>query len=293
LLEYLLWLVRRNEDDLINIYNFLTPLVKLANGGDTLNRGYWNEETRNPVQAQEALCKVISQFGSFNSAQTILDVGSGASGPALNFKSFYNFLDIICMDLNFNQIRNVVRNTDESTKSEKISLKPNANILRYINGSANILPFKSRSIDRIVALESHHHFRPLNLFFQESRRVLKDNGSLIIATPVKTFDSSFLSEILTLGLLSLTFGSKNLLLSYLKSTLGSCGFQITDILSIGNYVFPRQTENYIRNRESIKQRIPSQYPSYTERLLYKMIMKTKNVYQKGKIDYLLIKSQPV
>jgi hypothetical protein len=58
-------------------------VVELANGGSILNRGYWSNNTRDPLQAQYQLCKLIGEFGSFHLAKTLLDVGSGISNPAI------------------------------------------------------------------------------------------------------------------------------------------------------------------------------------------------------------------
>ena len=290
-MQYLLWLLRRNENDLINIYNFLVPLVKLANGGDTLNRGYWDEKTKDPVEAQQRLCKLIGEFACFNSAKTVLDVGSGYSGPAKTLKSLYSFLDIVCIDLNFNQLRNAVQLYGDN-RPVISSGQQNGSPLTYINATANILPVAGHSFDRIVALESHHHFRPLNLFILECKRVLVDNGLLTIATPVKTFESNILSEFIKMGIPFLTLNSKNLVLKHIQSIINSCGFEIKDILSIGSYVFPAQTDYYVHNRELIKESIPKAYPWYTEKLLHNLVMKTNQAYLNGNIDYVLLNCSP-
>jgi len=292
LLNYLLWILRRNEDDLINIYNYLTPLVRLANGGYTLNRGYWDEKTTDPLQAQQNLCKVMGKFACLDSAKTVLDVGSGFSGPAITLKSLYSLLDIVCIDLNFNQLRNAAKVRQAQDEPAAPNVQQNDRTLAFINATATTLPVARHSFDRIVALEAHHHFRPLSLFIKESKRVLVDNGLLIIASPVKTFDTNIMSEFIKIGIPFLTLNSKNLVLSNLKSMIQNCGFQINDIVSIGASVFPAQTDYYNRNRELIKQKLPKMYPSYTEKLLHNLMTKTNQAYQKGKIDYVLIKCSP-
>jgi len=46
-----LWILRRNEFDIINCHNFMTPYILLATGGTMLNFGYSNEKITNPIQA--------------------------------------------------------------------------------------------------------------------------------------------------------------------------------------------------------------------------------------------------
>lgn len=267
-------------------------MVRLANGGHTLNRGYWDEKTRDPIQAQRNLCELIGKFACFDSAKTMLDVGSGYSGPATTFKSIYSFMDIVCMDLNFNQLKDAVIVQDSAKRPATAYTHKNDSRLTFINGTATTLPVAQHSFDRIVALESHHHFRPFSAFLKECKRVLADKGLLTIASPVKTFDSNMVSEFIKMGIPFLTLNSKNLVASYLQSIIQSCGFQTKDMLSIGKYVFPAQTGYYNRNRELIKQSIPKTYPWYTEKLLHNLVIKTNEAYKKGIIDYVLIKCGP-
>jgi ubiquinone/menaquinone biosynthesis C-methylase UbiE len=191
----------------------------------------------------------------------------------------YRCLDAICLDLNYDQLNNSRKNPDLRNSQASIT---------SINGTANLLPFADHSIDRIVALESHHHFLPLNLFIGESKRVLEEHGLLIIASPIKVTDTNFVEDFLKLGFLSLTLQSKNYLLTYLKSVLADFGFQIKNILHVGSYVFRPMADYYIHNRGIIKQRVAMGYPLFIEKLLCSMVMKSVYAYNKGMIDYLLI-----
>ena len=260
--------------------------MRLANGGYTLNRGYWNERTSNPLQAQSQLCELIGNFGSFSTARSILDVGGGSAAPARIWKSLYQNVDVICLDLNYDQLHGSQNSSNKWTMNEKaenyrLQITP-------INGTANMFPFADHTIDRIVALESHHHFLPLSLFIGESKRVLESNGTLVIASPVKLVDTNIAEDFLRLGFLSLTLQSRNYLLSYLKLVLADFGFRIKDVLNIGSNVFRPLADYYIHNRQEIRQRVSSGYPLFFERLLYSMILRSVYAYNKGMIDYLLL-----
>lgn len=272
--------------------------MELANGGDNLNRGYWNKDTKDPLQAQYQLCKLIGEFGNFHSAKTLLDIGSGVSKPAIHWKSMYSLLDIICLDLNFNQLKssqrkgndnyNITPNSVDDTASVKQSVS-----LSNVNASARMLPFASHSIDRIIALESHQHFKPLNFFIQETKRVLTRNGSFVIASPVKLSSSNFLTELLKLGILSLALNSKNYEMEYIKLLLKQRGFHINDIKHIGSNIYEPVEHYFTQNRRMLKLNISNKkYPPFVEKAIYKLLLKSKEAYQKGMVDYVLIKCSP-
>src|ERR671924_778958 len=56
--------------------------------------------------------------------------------------------------------------------------------LFFVNATSSALPFAENSVDRIIALESAQHFKPLSDFFMESNRVLEKNGIFVTAMPV-------------------------------------------------------------------------------------------------------------
>ena len=285
LLRYLFWILRGSGTDIVNIYNSVTPVIELANGGKTLNRGYWNNNAKNPLQAQYQLCKLVGEFADFRSAHTLLDVGSGNSVPAIYWKSIYELLNITCLDINFDGLKTAAgRNKDLS----KIPSSNIGNRISHINASGTSLPFSNNSIDRIVTVEASHHFKPLELFVRECNRVLEEKGLLTIVTPVKTITQG-LTNLTKFGILSLFMPSNNYFLSNLKSIITRNGFQIIDILFLGPQVYEPVTNYYIENREILRHKILSEYPSYVETILYKSLLKTRDAYKKGVLEYVLIK----
>jgi len=298
LLQSLFWILRGNETDIINIYNHLRPVVELANGGCTLNRGYWNKDTRDPLEAQYQLCRLIGEFANFDSAKTLLDIGSGLSKPAIHWKSINPLLNIICVDLNFNQLKS----TPEKSNDFYVHV-PNTNFdedcleciskLSKVNASARMLPFANHSIDRIIALESHQHFRPLNFFIRESKRVLTYDGLFVIASPVKILSSNFLFEMSRFGILSLALKSKNFEIEYIKLLLNQEGFHIDEIKRVGFNIYEAAESYFTQNRRSLRMMISSKkYPPFIEKAIYNLLIKSKEAYQRGLLDYVLIKCSP-
>lgn len=310
-----LWIFRRNESDIINCYNFLTPFVVRATGGTMLNFGYWGEKTINPNEAQIDLCKIVGEFAQFQSAKNIVDIGSGFSAPALYWNSVYKHLNTVCLNVNFLQLKRAIglvkgfRNLINS-ESNHLALscvnQSKTNNISVLNGTAKQLPFKDQSIDRVIALESAQHFRPLIQFIQESRRILNyEDGLLILVLPVLTTTTiSKFEEIKRLGLLSFTWASEHYEIEFIKSLIKNSGFRIIDIRHIGNNVYRPVADYYSKNRHRIKEMLLSemicssisQYPKrllfkLSEHLIYRSALKMKDVSQKGYIDYVLIKAK--
>lgn len=286
-----MWTFRRNEHDVVNLYNSLSPLMQLATGGSMLNFGYWSKDTKNPLEAQQELCKIIAKLANLDSAKTILDVGSGLSAPATHWKSMYEDIQISCVNINFQQL-NIAKPVLNVTNFSSKSLVDQTNGISFVNATSTKLPFSNHCMDRIIALESAQHFKPLSDFIQESKRVLKHDGILVIAIPVITGKERLFS-FMKLGILSITWSSEHYGLELVKSTITKGGFQINRIEKIGANVYEPLTDYYIKNRDYLRQIILKKYPSYLENVLYKSLLKMKQVSQKDIIEYVLIQCIPV
>jgi ubiquinone/menaquinone biosynthesis C-methylase UbiE len=327
LLKSFLWINRRNEKDVVDLYNSLTPFVQLALAdppNHMLNFGYWTRSTTSPIEAQIELCKLVGEFANLKSARKVIDIGSGFCAPAILWKSMYNNLDIVCIDVNFNQLaialeipitttiaktdlfyvvnknvvnknvvnKNVVNKNVELTKS--ISL---------VNAAVNRLPFAINSVDTIIALESAQHFKPLTAFLRECRRVLTPKGLLVVAIPVlgrKLSNESIILQLTKLGILYFTWASEHYSLEKIESAIVTEGFEIQDIKHIGHSVYEPSASYYIQNRQVLRQRLRTNTSSHTksvlvdfvERLVYISALKMKDSSQKEIIDYVLIKAVP-
>jgi len=254
--------------------------MRLATGGDMLNFGFWNEKTSTPLLAQKNLCEVFGKMAQLDSNQKIIDVGSGLTSPALQWHDQYNIKEITCVNINSEQLKNSQSSISKNNFKEYFN---------FLNATATTLPFENESLDRVLALESAQHFKPLKNFFSESFRILKKDGMLILAIPVlvDTQKSSFMK----LGILSMTWPSEHYSVDFVKSLLEKEGFHINDFQKIGSNVYEPLANYYLKNRESLKNKILEKYPSYVEKILYKSIQKMKHVSQKKIIDYVLISCQ--
>ena len=243
--------------------------MQLATGGDMLNFGYWNGNASGLAEAQDNLCSLVDDIAELGSAKRLVDVGSGLSAPATLWKSAHDSLDISCVNINLQQLSS--------------SKQPYASPL---NATSTALPFSDKSADRIVALESAQHFKPLDKFMKESRRVLEPGGLLVIAMPVVTEAHPFFK----LGILSWTWSSEHYGVDYVKSSITSNGFKIKDIRRIGHQVYEPLTDYYVLHRGFLRENILKRYPPLLESVLYNSLLKMRDVSRKGIIDYIVIKA---
>ena len=270
-----LWTFRRNENDVVNLYNTLSPVMQLATGGDMLNFGYWHKEDMSPVNAQIRLCNKVGELAELESANSLLDIGSGLSAPAIIWAKLYPDVNISCLNINYIQLQLAKKIIEEKTLNSMIN---------GINSTSTMLPFSTNSLERIIALESVQHFKPFHHFISESYRVLKKNGILTFAMPVIKNNSS----VKKLGVLALTWSSEHYKQDFVISKTTK-KFKIIKKIEIGHDVFEPLSDYYIKNRRRLRNNILTQYPSYVENLLFKSLLKMKKISHEKLIDYLLIK----
>src|ERR687896_756730 len=322
-LDPILWTVRRSEQDVVSLYNYLSGLMRISTQDYFLNFGYWNEEINSPREAQRSLCSLIADVSDLYSARTVLDIGSGFSAPAIYWKSLINSLNVVCLDVNLRQLKfgfslqghledkkNMIAipsskdNTQEFRSSFDLNL-PHLELaekLSFVNATSTALPFADNSVDRIIALESAQHFRPISEFFMESNRVLKKNGIFVTAMPVihnqgclhgnNIFSDviSIMSSFFKLGVLSFTWMSEHYGLDYIKSQIVNAGFRSKEIELIGSHVYEPLSKYYIQNRDKLQKAILKEYPSHIEKILYKSISKMNELSEKRVIDYAIIRA---
>jgi len=267
--DVFLWTFRKNEKDVINLYNTLSPVMQIATGGTMLNFGYWSHQHLNPISAQENLCRVFGNLSELSTAKNAIDVGSGLSAPSKLWRDSYPELKLYDVNINFKQLC--------FSKHQKN--------IDFLNSTSTKLPFIDNSIDRVLALESAQHFKPLDDFIIESKRVLVKSGLLVMAVPI-TVGNASLGK---LGLLKFTWSSEHYSLDYLKNLLTSNGFKIINETLIGSNVYEPLANYYVENRKTLSNNILKNYPGYMEKILYKSLLKMKKASEEKIIDYVLIK----
>jgi cyclopropane fatty-acyl-phospholipid synthase-like methyltransferase len=268
-LDVLFWTFRRNEQDVVNLYTTLSPVMQLATGGSMLNFGYWSSKHIDPISAQNNLCTIFANLAELSSGKHVVDVGSGLSSPSKLWRDTFPNLNLYCVNTNFKQL----------------SFSGRQRNIEFVNSTSTKLPFVENSVDRVLALESAQHFKPLSDFIFESKRILTKNGLLVFAIPITTINSS----IGKLGILKFTWSSEHYNIDYLKNLLSSSGFTVCDEKLIGTNVYNPLADYYDTNRIELKKLILKHYPRYVETILYKSLQKMKKASKEKIIDYVLIK----
>ena len=154
-----------------------------------------------------------------------------------------------------------------------------------LNSTARMLPFSNSSLDRVIALESAQHFKPIGDFFSESYRVLKDDGILALAIPTATDDSSLKN----LGILKFTWSSEHYSQKNILDEIYKHGFEVTDSTDIGKNVYSPLAEYYISNRKELRKKILSRYSKYVEKILFESMKKMQSASENGLIGYSILK----
>jgi len=243
-------------------------MMEVSTGGDMLNFGYWGVSTSTPFDAQKQLCQMIGEMAEISSADIIADIGSGILGPAKIWSSQHPSLKISSVNVNFSQL--------SSVDSGNIS---------KVNSTARMLPFANFSLDRIIALESAQHFKPLGDFISESNRVLNDDGILAVAIPTAIDDSSLRN----LGILKFTWSSEHYSEKHVMEKISQNGFEVIESIDIGKNVYSPLAEYYFNNREEMRKKILTRYSKYVEKILFESMKKMQSSSNDGLIGYLMLK----
>ena len=302
-----LWIFKQTEKDIIKLYNSLTPHIRIAvndSNNYMLNAGYWTKNSIDPVKAQHELCTLVSRFAKFDTVNTIADVGSGFSAPALQWRSEYPHLRILCVDINYKELntgRKMV--ISDPAASDRISL---------INASSAMLPFGKAKLDMIVAFESAQHFQSINNFLTVSRSVLKPGGYIVIAIPVVDLKAlecdggkhnvrvvRKIKMIKKLGILYFSWASQHYDIDTISRSVANHGYQIEEFQRIGHQVYEPLAEYYVKQRENIKRRLRQSFATYKQRMLFELVellvyrsaLKMNDLSINGILDYVLIRAK--
>ena len=308
-----LWIFKQTERDIIRLYNSLTPYVRTAVNDSNdymLNFGYWVKNSNDPVNAQHELSAIFGKFAKFDTVEIIADVGSGFSAPAVQWKTEYPNLRILCVDINYMELSTARKMVifpppppPSSSSSDRISL---------INASSSMLPFRKNKLDMIVAFESAQHFQSIDNFLEVSRSILKPGGLIVIAIPV--IDLKLLEKgeenqnisivkklklVKKLGILYFSWASQHYDIDTISRSITNHGYQIEEFQRIGHQVYEPLAAYYVRNRENIRRRLIQSLTTYKQRLylefveymVYRSALKMKDLSRNEMLDYVLIRAK--
>jgi len=141
-----------------------------------MNYGYAHSKDEAPLQldALDEINRYPIQLYHYLATKTkidglhILEVGSGRGGGCWYIKKYLDAENIIGLDIASNAVK----------LANKYFGAPG---IKFIQGSAESLPFENENFDVIINVESSHTYGSMPLFLSEVKRVLKDGGYFLCA----------------------------------------------------------------------------------------------------------------
>lgn len=185
-----------------------------------LNFGYW-AEARSLQDAQVALVHEVARRIPHLRGATVLDVGSGYSGPAILLAQEYG-ARVDCVNIVEEQVE-VARRL--------VARNGVGDLVRCHVADAMDLPFPDACYDVVFCLEAAHNFAAKERFLSEARRVLRPGGVLLLAD-VTAISPKRLSRWLP------TLGVTLMRARDWRDLLVASGFRIIDFELIGRHVAP-------------------------------------------------------
>lgn len=149
--------------------------------GGYINFGFWDginldkeitEEER--IETSKNLYREIINRANISNGNKILEVGCGRGYGASSLIKTFSDSQVIGMDFLRTQIQ-------KACHFHQDILEKN-NGLVFVEGKAEDIPFCNDYFDSIISVEAAQHFRCIESFLLEAKRVLKNNGRLVFTT---------------------------------------------------------------------------------------------------------------
>ena len=299
LLDAILWSLRKSQRDVVRMYEQLSPLMCRITGCSMLNFGYWDDTNNTPALAQENMCSLMADVAELGNGadMTVLDVGSGFCAPALYWTRCYRNLEVCCINTSYRQLLEAALQSDWEDdgggsrghgNSGGGSGATRGNI-NQVSASATALPSAAGSADRIIALESAQHFKPLGLFASECRRAISESGILVVALPVVAKRAASAR----LGILNFTWASEHYSLGHVRKTIRGGGFEVVDEQLVGRSVYEPLADYYEAHRPDIRQSVGAiGCPSHLEGVIAASMRRMRSAACAGALEYAILKCRP-
>ncbi|MGD1941942.1 MAG: methyltransferase domain-containing protein [Leptolyngbyaceae cyanobacterium] len=144
--------------------------------GEHMHHGFYGPtgtHQKDQQQAQVDLIDALLQWAEVEQAHTILDAGCGIGGSALYLCDRYDATSVIGVTLSPKQ---AARATERAAIAG-LAKRAQFQVVDVLN-----TPFPDEQFDLIWSMESGEHYPDKGQFFQESYRLLKPGGTLLMAT---------------------------------------------------------------------------------------------------------------
>ncbi|MDD4477359.1 MAG: methyltransferase domain-containing protein [Patescibacteria group bacterium] len=198
---------------LIEENNSLELNQLLSNTWDSVwsDTGELNYANLRLFKTVDKIKKIVSANIDFNNKK-VLDIGCGNGTTLIYLKKFYNIVGV-GIDISQQVINDLKKNISDSS-------------LSFLKGDhRNLNVFKNNQFDIILSFGVLEHFDEYGLALAEARRVLKQNGKLILIQP-HLFSFGVIQELLLRLAGKWKFGNqKNFSCFYYKKLLREAGYK--------------------------------------------------------------------
>lgn len=152
-----------------HMYNEIDLAALSLFEGGYINFGYWkNCAITDRLQSEQDLYQVVLDKITIQ-GKNILEIGCGQGVGTQFIFNNYNPSHITGLDFSAFQINRAQENNKQ-------------NNLTFVKASAEQMPFASNIFDAIVSIQTAHYFNSFLKFAQESYRIVKPEGQIVITT---------------------------------------------------------------------------------------------------------------
>jgi len=216
--------------------------------GDNLHYGYFEDGDTDLREATDALIENLASLAKIDKNMSVLDVGCGIGGPAFYLHEKFG-CDIRGISTSARGIEIAERKCREKGYSEKIKF--------YIRDALDN-GFAEESFDIVWVMESSHLMRDKQKLFEETYRVLKRNGRVVLCDQMllKEFTAiDVLKYRKELAVVERSFGKAKIeTIGFYKAKMRERGFtdiQITDISEQALPTLKKWKESIRRNKHAV------------------------------------------
>lgn len=268
-------------------YDRVTDVWKEFMGHD-LHFGYFESEEMELAEAADRLIDKMLELCDIHGETRMLDVGCGIGGPAFYIHERYG-----C------EIHGISTSRRGIQLAREAALKRGLGRVHFHVADGMDNGFPDRSFDLVWIMESSHPIPDKGALFRECRRVLKDDGTLVMCDLVQVGSLPFLRGLRYLaGNLREFFSRVDVwgpaqILSpdALRELLQDSGFRDIQTWDISEKVIPtlhRWRANALRFLESERGKRERRYAKAFARACQKL----ERAFQDGLMGYALLRARP-
>ncbi len=162
------------KKQIVNYYDSAEIDYKLfwnLNSSAAMHYGYWDKRVKTLPEALEKENEILAEKVKIKKSDIVLDAGCGVGGSSIFLAKKYR-----CNVIGITLSKKQANSASEKAKKAKVTDRTKFFVMDYEHTT-----FSSKKFDVVWAIESFCHAENKKQFIEESFRILKPNGRIIIA----------------------------------------------------------------------------------------------------------------